>query len=225
MIERFTSYIGSIVIEYGAVGVFLSTLLQEIIAPIPSPLVPLMAGFFLLPVDGVFLEIIWKTVFVIALPVSLGITLGSLVVYGLGYIGGKIAVEKSKKWIGLSWKDLERIKNKLTSGSGDEVALFILRALPIVPGVAISGFCGMVRYPFKTFVTVTFFGAFSRALVLGIVGWSVGGVYAVYSGMISRIENYILITFIIFVLFFFGRLYFLKKSAKKKEYQEARKRD
>ncbi|MCH7730796.1 hypothetical protein IID21_04775 [Patescibacteria group bacterium] len=62
MIEKLTSLIQPIVVEYGAVGVFLATLLEEIIAPIPSPLVPLTAGFFLLPPDGAFLETIWQAI-------------------------------------------------------------------------------------------------------------------------------------------------------------------
>ena len=214
MIEKFISYIQPVIVEYGAVGVFLATLLEEIIAPIPSPLVPLMTGFFLLPVDGGFLEITWQALFDIAFPVAFGITLGSLAVYGIGYLGGKPAIEKSKKWLGLSWEDLEKIENKLIRGSGDEIALFILRVLPIIPGVAISGFCGIVRYPLKTFAIITFLGAFVRALALGIVGWYAGGLYAVYSETISKTEKYIFIVLVVSVILFFGRLYFLKKRRK-----------
>lgn len=190
MIENLTSLIQPIIIEYGVLGVFLATLLEEIVAPIPSPLVPLAAGFFLLPVDGSFLEATWKAVFTIAFPVSFGVTLGSLAVYGLGYMGGKPAIEKSKKWLGLSWKDLKKMEDKLIHGSGDEIVLFILRVLPIVPGVAISGFCGIVRYPLKTFIVITFLGAFVRALALGIVGWYARGLYTIYSETISNVEKY-----------------------------------
>lgn len=214
MIEKLTSLIQSIVVEYGAVGVFLATLLEEIIAPIPSPLVPLTAGFFLLPPDGAFLETIWPAMFIIAFPVALGVTLGSLAVYGIGHLGGKPAIEKSKKWLGLGWKDLEKIESKLIRGSGDEIALFILRTLPVIPGVAISGFCGIVRYPLKTFAVVTFLGAFVRALALGVVGWYVGGVYEIYSETISKVEKYIFVVLVISTALFLGRLYFLKKSRK-----------
>ena len=218
MIEKLISYIQPVVVEYGAFGVFLSTLLEGVIAPIPSPLVPLMAGFLLLPVDGSFLEITWQALFVIAFPVAFGMTLGSLVVYGIGYLGGKPAIEKSKKWLGLSWEDLEKIENKLIRGSGDEVVLFILRTLPIIPGVAISGFCGIVRYSLKTFTVITFLGTFVRALALGVVGWYVGGAYITYSETISKVEKYIFVLLIISAILFFGRLYFLKKAASKPSY-------
>jgi membrane protein DedA with SNARE-associated domain len=210
MIEKITSYIQPIVVEYGALGVFLATLLEEIIAPISSPLVPLTAGFFLLPASEGFLTIAWQALLIIAFPVALGITLGSLAVYGIGYWGGKPVIEKSKKWLGLSWEDVEKMERKLIRGRGDEIVLFILRALPIVPGVAISGFCGIVRYPLKTFMIITFFGALVRATALGIVGWYVGAVYLTYVDAISKIENYIFAVLIILALFFVGRFFFKK---------------
>lgn len=212
MIEKLTSLIQPIVVEYGAAGVFLATLLEEIIAPIPSPLVPLAAGFFLLPPQGTFLEASWQAVFVIALPVAFGVTLGSLAVYGIGYLGGKPAIEKSKKWLGVGWEDLEKTERRLTRGSGDEIALFILRLLPIVPGVAISGFCGIVRYPLKTFAVITFLGALVRAFALGLAGRYAGQAYGVYSETISRVEHYIFVVLIVFGIFFFGWLYFLRKK-------------
>ncbi|MEK7452130.1 MAG: VTT domain-containing protein [Patescibacteria group bacterium] len=214
MIEQLTSFIQPIVTEYGALGVFLATLLEEIIAPIPSPLVPLMAGFFLLPVREGFLTIAWQALFVIAFPVALGATLGSLVVYGIGYWGGKPVIEKSKKWLGLSWGDVEKIERKLIRGRGDEFVLFALRVLPVVPGVAISGFCGIVRYPLKTFVAITFLGALARSTALGIAGWYVGSMYLVYVDVISKIENYLFAVLILLAVFFAGRFLFLKKRCR-----------
>lgn len=211
MIENITSYIQPIVVEYGALGVFLTTLLEEIIAPIPSPLVPLTAGFFLLPASERFLVIIGQAIIVIALPVAIGVTFGSLAVYGIGYWGGKPFIEKNKKWIGLNWEDLEKTERKLTSGKGDEITLFILRMLPIIPGVAISGFCGIIRYSLKKFVVITFLGTLIRATIMGVVGWFVGSVYLVYVDAISKIEKYILVLLVLFVIFFFMRLIFLKK--------------
>jgi membrane protein DedA with SNARE-associated domain len=215
MIKQLISLIQPTIIEYGAFGVLLATLLEEIIAPIPSPLVPLSAGFFLLPVNENFIEIANQALFVVAFPVALGITSGSLAVYGIGYWGGKPAIEKSRKWLGLNWKDLEKTKNKLIRGKGDEIILFILRALPIVPGVAISGFCGIVRYPVKTFAVITFLGAFVRASALAIIGWYVGAAYIIYSEIISKSEKYIFVALIVLAAFFIGWLYFLRKRKRK----------
>lgn len=211
MIEQITAYIQPIISEYGAIGVFLATLIEEIIAPIPSPLVPLTAGFFLLPANETFFNTIWQAFFIIALPVALGITIGSLVVYSIGYWGGKPTIEKSKRWLGLSWQDIEKTEHKLTKGKGDEIVLFTLRLIPIIPGVAISGFCGIVRYPLKTFLLITFIGALVRATILGTMGWYVGVVYTTYIDTISKIEKYLFIILII-ILIFFVLNFFLKKK-------------
>jgi len=213
MIEKIIDYMQPIVVEYGALGVFFATLLEEIVAPIPSPLVSLMAGFFLLSSDEkALIEIVWQALFIIALPVAFGITIGSIVIYSIGYIGGKPAIERNKKWLGLKWDDLKKMESKLTRGSGDEIMLFALRFMPIVPSAVISGFCGIIRYPIKNFAVVTFFGSFSRAILLGIVGWYVGDAYADYSEIISKIEKYIFVILVVLVMFFLVRFYVKRKN-------------
>ncbi len=214
MIEQVTAYIQPIIEQYGVWGVFLATLLEEIIAPIPSPLVPLTAGFFLLSESDSVVAIIGQTVFIIALPIAFGVVIGSLVVYGLGYWGGKPMIEKTKRWLGLDWRDIEKMEQKIIHGRGDEITLLFLRALPVVPGVAISGFCGIVRYPVHTFVIVTFVGAFVRAAMLGMTGWYVGVMYVAYITLISKIEKYVLAGILFFSVCLFLRLIFLKKYAK-----------
>jgi len=218
MIEKIIAYIQPIIVEYGALGVFLATLLEEIIAPIPSPLVSLMAGFFLLPSgEKALIEIVWQALFIIALPVAFGITIGSIAIYGIGYIGGKPAIEKSKKWLGLKWSDIEKMESKLIRGSGDEIMLFALRLMPIVPGAAISGFCGIVRYPLKNFAVVTFLGSFTRALLLGIVGWYAGDAYTTYSEIISKTEKYLFVILVVLAIFFLARFYVKRKKQRKYE--------
>jgi membrane protein DedA with SNARE-associated domain len=211
MIENLIVYIQSIISEHGAWGVFFATIIEELVAPIPSPLIPLAAGFFLLP-DGMSLaEITLRGVITIAIPVSVGISVGSAFVYALGFFGGKPVIEKSKKLTGINWKDIQTAEEKITRGSKDELSLFALRLLPIVPGVAVSGFCGVVRYPFNKFIIITGIGAFFRAFVLGMIGWQVGELYANYADMISRFEKYIFLGLIASLVLFIGGYYAKKK--------------
>lgn len=214
MLETLISYIQPIIVAHGALGVFLATLLEEIVSPIPSPLVPLTAGFFLLPADGSYFDIAWKALFLISFPVASGVTLGSSAVYGLGYWGGKPAIEKNKKWFGISWEGIERAEARLTRGRGDEITLFTLRILPVVPGIAISGFCGIVRYPLKTFVIITFLGAMIRAFMLGVVGWSAGSAYQKYSEAITAVEKTGLAILIVAAAFFLVVLFLKRRRAK-----------
>lgn len=215
MIDSIVVYIQSIISNYGALGVFGATIVEEIIAPIPSAIIPLMAGFFLLPSTMYFAEVLLRGVLIIALPVSIGISIGSTLVYVLGYFGGKPAIEKSKKLTGINWQEIMNIEEKVTRGNRDEIALFILRLIPIVPGFAISGFCGVVRYPFQKFIIITFLGSFIRAFILGMIGWQAGELYVNYADIISRFEK-IIFLIIFFLLFtFLAYRYFVKKSQNK----------
>lgn len=214
MIDAFITYIQSIVVEYGALGVFFASLIEQIIAPIPSPLIPIMAGFFLLPAHGFFWDVLWQSMFIIALPVAFGATIGSLILYFLGYLGGKPIIEKSKKWIGLNWEDLEKVKIKLNNSRLDESTLFILWALPIVPSTAIAVSCGIIRYPVFKYILITISGIFIRATIMSIVGWQAGELYYVNIERIAAIENYLLIGFGILILIGIGFLFY--KNYKKK---------
>lgn len=213
MIENIIIYMQLIIPEYGAWGVFVATLIEEVIAPIPSPLVPLAAGFFLLPTSISFAEVALRGALTIAVPVSIGISIGSALVYALGFFGGKPVIEKTRKWTRINWKDAERLGERLPRGKGDEITLLILRILPIVPGVAISGFCGVVRYPFKKFIIATSLGSFIRAAILSMIGWQVGELHAAYADIISKFEGYILLgVFFLLLLFLVGNYIVRKKK-------------
>jgi membrane protein DedA with SNARE-associated domain len=216
MIDSVITYIQSIISNYGALGVFSATIIEEIIAPIPSAIIPLMAGFFILPSAASFIEIGVRGILFIAIPVSIGISIGSTLVYMIGFFGGKPAIEKSKKFTGVNWQEILKIEEKVTRGNRDEIALFILRLIPIVPGFAISGFCGVVRYPFRKFIIITFFGSFVRAFILAMVGWQAGELYVNYVDIISKFEKIIFLIIFCVLFIFLGYCYLIKKNQNKK---------
>lgn len=192
MIESAVSHIQELIISYGAWGVLLATFVEEIIAPIPSALVPLAAGFFLLPADHSLSQVAFESAFLVAFPVAVGIAVGSAAVYWIAYVGGKPIIDRYGKYAGLSWADIEAIERKMTKGRRDEVSLFALRMFPIIPGVAISGFCGALRYRFDRFVLITFIAAGIRAYVLGLLGWQAGEYYTQYIDTVSAYEDVLL---------------------------------
>jgi LPXTG-motif cell wall-anchored protein len=212
MITDFINYIELIVVEYGALGIFFAALIEQIIVPIPSSFVSITAGFFILPAYGLFLDVLWKSIYVIALPVALGTALGSLFFYFLGYLGGKPVVEKTKKWLGLNWEDIEKIKKKLDNSRNDELALFILWTLPILPTVVIAVSCGIFRYPVLKHILLTISGIFLRATAMSMVGWQMGELYYIGIKEIDLIENYFLIGFGLLILI--GAVFIFYKKRK-----------
>ncbi|MSU45237.1 MAG: hypothetical protein EXS47_01235 [Candidatus Zambryskibacteria bacterium] len=193
MLEKLIQVTQSIVSAGGPVGVFVATLLEEVVFFIPSPIVPMAAGFFLLSPQAELAEAASRAIFYIALPVGLGLTIGSLFPYYICYFGGRPAIEKWGRLFGLTWQKVEKTEQNFTRGSGDELILLGLRILPVVPSVAISGFCGFIRYPIFHFLAVTALGAAIRGFLLGLFGWYVGTAYLRYAQMIAQMEKYLFV--------------------------------
>ncbi len=192
MFEQIISQLEVVIREYGAVGVLFAALLEEIIAPIPSSLVAMFAGFFLVPTEYTWLQAIFEAFLKVAIPMSVGITIGSLIIYTIAYFGGKPIITRYGKWFGLSWALIEKTEEKFIKGHKDEIILLSLRALPFVPSVAISAFCGLVRYPIKTFIALSFIGSLIRSTIMAMIGWQVRDAYIAYAGIINKIETFAL---------------------------------
>jgi membrane protein DedA with SNARE-associated domain len=190
MLSELITYIQEIVFRFGPWGVFLASFLEEVIFFVPSPVVPMTAGFFLISPDIQLTQALVQVFLQIALPVAIGLSLGSLFPYGVFYFGGRRAIEKWGHFMGLSWESIEKIENKFARGYRDELALLILRLSP-VPSVAISSFCGIIRYPVLRFAIITAFGALVRGFILGIIGWQIGEEYMRHANFINQIETYV----------------------------------
>jgi len=193
MLEKLIQVTQSIVSAGGVAGVFTAAILEEIVFFIPSPIVPMAAGFFLLSSQADLADAASRAMLYIALPVALGLTIGSLVPYYICYFGGRPAIENWGRFIGLTWKNIEKTEQKFIRGYRDELILLGLRILPIVPSVAISGFCGFIHYPIYHFLAVTAFGAAIRGFLLGLLGWYAGIAYLEYAQAIAQMEKYLFI--------------------------------
>ncbi len=219
MLESAIAYTQDLVASYGVWGVLAATVLEEIVAPIPSALVPLAAGFFLLPSDATFAMVAFQAIFVVALPVAVGISFGSALVYAIAYYGGKPLLEKYGRILGLTWEQVEGIERKMIQGHKDEVTLFLLRMVPVIPGVAVSAFCGAVRYPFKTFLSIAFMASLLRAFIIGLIGWRAGEYYVQYLDSIDKYESKILV--IAVILIFGGIFIHLARGYRKRKRKQS----
>ena len=203
MTHRFIELIEQFILPLGAPGVFFASILEEIIAVIPSPIVQMGAGFLFLGGQEVSSASVLSLIIQVSIPASLGVTLGSLVIYGAAYYIGKPAVDRFGKYFFLRWDDIEQAQKIFDKGWGDEVVIFIARALPIIPSVAIAGLCGLLRIDIKKYIIFTFLGTMVRATFLGFVGWQAGSLYTQYSVYIDTLERAGLIVIAVGVAVFF----------------------
>jgi membrane protein DedA with SNARE-associated domain len=205
MFETIFAFLQANVLPLGFFGVFIASIAEEVIAPIPSALVMMTAGFLFVsgPID---LHNIWRLVYYVGLPAGLGVAIGSLWIYGVAYWGGKTFLEKWGRYIGLHWADVEKMKSKLEEKKSDELAIISARILPVVPSVAISAFCGFMRMRFWKYITLTFIGMFLRGLVMGAIGWQVGNVYVRYAEFFAHFEDKVLALIVVLAVACFGAL-------------------
>lgn len=198
--ESLIQTITPLVETYGVLGVFFLSLIEEIVAPIPSSLALMAAGFFLIPHGLSFGETVIPALLQVILPASVGLTLGSLFIYSVAYLGGRPFIVRWGKIFGITWEKLERAEARFTAGRTDEVIIFALRAVPVTPNFLISAVCGLVRYPVKEFIALTFFGGVVRAILMGFLGWSVGAAYIQYAEQFSRISSLVAVAVVIVLL-------------------------
>ncbi len=199
--------------EYGALGVFVISVIEEIFVPIPSSFILLAAGFFLLPAAAPFSEVFVDAIYKIVIPGGIGLALGSMFVYALAYLGGEPAIRAWGKWLGISWADVERFKGRFRQSYWDEVTIFGLRSIPIVPHVLISAGCGAIKYPPRNFFILSLFGSMVRAFVMGLLGWSLGEAYLTYSDSLSAFTSWIFVGFGIIAVALLG--WWLVRSLKR----------
>ncbi len=212
MFEEIILYLESVLLAYGPLGVFLGSIIEEIIAPIPSTLVIMGTSFIILQGAAISPETIFSLFINVVLPASVGVTIGSLLIYTLAYYLGKELIDRLGKYLGVSWENIEKAQSKFEESRSDEVILFTVRALPVVPSIAINIFCGFVRYDLKKFVIITFLGTLVRAFILGFLGWQFGSLYQTISTEISYFEEISVVVIVLSII-----IYFLYEKYKKRD--------
>ncbi|MFA5333781.1 MAG: VTT domain-containing protein [Candidatus Nanoarchaeia archaeon] len=210
--EAVIEYIMELIRSTGSLGVFIGVLIESVLAPIPSPLIIMTAGFIMLPANAGILEILVPLIFTITLPGAIASTFGSYIGYGIGYYGGKPLIRRFEWLLGVSWEELDKAAKYFQKGIKDEIIIFLARAVPIMPLSVFSALSGVLRFEIKKFTLFTFLGTLVRVFVLGIIGWLMG---SAYSQMAENIDSLEIIGYCIIALMVAVGIYYLYKNKKK----------
>ncbi|MEM7819355.1 MAG: VTT domain-containing protein [Candidatus Aenigmatarchaeota archaeon] len=213
MLSEFMAWLIASIQSYGAWSVFAGVLIEEIIIPIPSPLIQMAAGFILIDSNLTFFEAIIPMIFIVVLPAAIAATIGSFFAYGIGYFGGKHTIKKFHRYFDVEWKEIEKIGKKFGKGRKTWYTIIILRLIPIVPMSLVSLAAGVFQLSWKKYTIATFIGAIPRAFILGFLGWFVGNAFFSIALQIDKIENMISVLIIIFTI---GLIYYHHKNKKNK---------
>lgn len=209
MIESLAHFLELHILPIGPLGVFLASVIEEVIAPIPSALVMMGSGFLFIS-GPVNITTLLKLATFVAFPAALGVSLGSLVIFYISWYGGKVIIQRWGKWVGLSWEDILKFDERVKNTKKDELLVIGGRILPVIPSVAVTALCGLVRMNVFKYTILTFIGMFIRAMVLGAVGWQAGNLYEKYSQTVAKSEKVGLLLFSILVFSCLAFLFFRK---------------
>lgn len=175
LVHTLTIFANTVPVE---IFVFIGSILEEIVAPIPSPFVMTTAGTLLAAQSAPMSYIL-----VIALIAALGKTIGCVVFYVLADKAEDIVIKKYGKYLGFSHTQVESIGKHFNGSYTDDLLIVFLRALPVMPSTPVSLVAGFLKIDIKAFIRSTFIGNFIRSMIFLYIGFE--GLHAVTEGIDS----------------------------------------
>lgn len=148
------------------VFVFVGSLIEELISPIPSTLIMGTAGSIANASEHVVVFLFW-----LSFVGNVGKIIGSIFYYVLGDKLEDVVVQKFGKYLGVTHRQVESLGKRFSGHWRDGVTLFFLRLLPFMPTTPVSLACGVIRMPMKTFAVATFAGNFVKDFFYLLIGY------------------------------------------------------
>jgi len=195
------TFVLNLISSYGYFGMFLGMILEAIIIAIPSELIlatgGILAGNGIFSFWGAFLTGLFGSVFC------------AIIIYFMGYWGGKPFIKKYGKYFFMKEEDIEK-----SDGWFNKYGLFgalIGRNFPIIR-TFISIPIGVTRLSFPKFVFYTTIGSIPWTYAFVYVGYHLGNNWTVLKDYTSKLE----LPIYLFLLFLVIR--YLYKKIKSKKY-------
>ena len=184
-----TNYIFNLINNFGYLGMFLGMVLEAVIIVIPSEFILATGG--ILAAKGIFN--FWITFFV----GLLGSVFCAIVIYFMGYYGGKAFIKKYGKYFFMKSDDVSK-SNDWYSKYG-LIAALIGRNIPIVRTL-ISLPIGIARLSFTKFLVYTIIGSIPWTFVFVYFGYTLGSRWTIIKDITDRLKVPIIILLIIYLI-------------------------
>lgn len=190
---------------------FLGGMIEEIIAPIPSPFVMAAVGSAAFAQSKGFLYLIG-----LALWGSLGKTLGAWVIYVIADKLEDVVIGKFGRFLGVSHQEVEGLGKHFQGGWKDDVILFVLRALPIVPSSPVSVVCGIIKVNMRTYLVSTFLGNILRNLIYIYLGYAGVSAYQSFLSGLDSVESIVQLVIFFSLVSLVGWIYYKRHQNNRK---------
>ena len=191
------------------VFVIVGGFVEEIIAPVPSPLVATLAGSIAEAKKLGIPSLLWICAIGTAAK-----TIGAFLFYWLGDKFEDVVIPRFGKYIGVRHEDVERLGSRLSGKLRQDFLLFFLRSIPVMPSTPLSVVCGVLKVHPLSFLVTTYVGFYIRNfffLYLGYTGLSTMG--SLMEG-IDTTETILKIVMVALVVAVLGWLYWRRSRGK-----------
>lgn len=188
--------------------VFLGGIVEEVLAPIPSPVIMTFAGSTLVSSEVNFFYLL-----IIGSLGALGKTIGSLVLYAIGFSMEELFIEKYGSYFGLSKKLFNEYSIKINNLKYGVFWISFLRAMPFIPSAPFSGIFGILKYDLKTFLLGSLIGNIIRDTFYVLIGfYSFQNIDAILGGFesLDKLITLSAIAFIVILLYKLRKFYIKK---------------
>lgn len=175
--------------QFGYFGMFLGMVLEAVIIIIPSEFILATAG--ILAGKGIFS--FWMAFFT----GLLGSVFCAIVLYAMGYFGGRTFIKKYGKYFFMKEEDLD--KCDIWFQKYGMASCFIGRNFPIIRTL-ISIPIGLTRQPFFKFVIYTTLGSIPWTFAFVYVGYALGNNWVLLSSFTKKLKVPIFLLLILFLL-------------------------
>lgn len=179
----------SLIEDFGYLGMFIGMILEAVIIIIPSELILATGG--ILASKGIFS---FFGAFIVGL---LGSVFCAIIIYMMGYYGGKGFVKKYGKYFFMKEEDLDKTDTWFEKYG--LIAACIGRNVPIIRTL-ISLPIGITRLSFKKFLIYTFLGSLPWTFIFVYFGFSLGNNWTILTNITSKIKIPIIILLVIFII-------------------------
>jgi membrane protein DedA with SNARE-associated domain len=176
-----TEFVGDVMDAVGEIGIALLILAETFVPPIPSEIILPLAGFY---VDQGRVSFAGAVI-----GATTGSLAGALVLYYVGYYGGRPLVLRRRRFLAVSERELDRAERWFDRYG--PVIVLVARLVPLVRSV-ISIPAGTMRMNVVTFSILTVIGSTVWNAGLIAAGWALGDRWEDVSDVVGTVGPIVL---------------------------------
>ncbi len=186
---------------------FLGGFLEELIAPIPSPVIMTFVGAALKTMQLP----IW-TLLLYGVLGGIGKTLGASVLYFLADKFEDFFTKTLGPFFGVKPHHFEKYGTQLSESKNLKYWIFGVRAFPLAPSAVVSLLSGVFKVDFKIYFWYSLIGCIVRDFIYVLVGYSASTIWFDFMAKTSFLDKLLSVLVIIAAVYYLYWLYKRRKS-------------